>query len=602
MSQAEELLNSLDVSDASEESNTRFLKRKPSIVIGKDRFITVPDALKRLAVQYDHDIETVTFDCPRYWDEHDMSTMAIYVNYLCDDNESGCYKVKNVSVDPSDSTIMHFDWVISKNVTMTHGPIAFLVCIRNTDAEGVEKNHWNSEICKDCFISEGIEYDGGDINEIYPDILAQWRQEVLAITDDIVAAKENGELTGPPGVSPTIQITDIQAGHRVSITDAEGTKTFDVMDTIVDGTDAVNELLNRFVYISDIWPTTEPTLYFDTNTNDTEDGAFDYNIGAYMSYCNGGMSTVLYPRTRKDLVFGMDEIDNFVTANKGIVAHSDNGITYTATVPGITELTVGASFVMIPDAESSFVKPALNVNNLGEKGIRPRTTGRTGDFYREAVRSDWLTYNSPVRVTYNGNYWIADSIVVGAVDLAGYTEIVNGGTGATNIEQAAENLKFNSLACAVHRNDISNIDEEIAVGKYYFSKDQYYANWTDGTPNLPFVNNWIWCILTVEDAKGEGNIFKDVAEADDASVGTLFNFRQRIESDLGEKYYRMIEFNDGQHQYGGWHQEHTSTSPIILNDMSYGSSLPGTGVKGRLYFKKDDGCYIHNGTSWVKYF
>ena len=166
---------------------------------------------------------------------------------------------------------------------MAHGPIAFLVCIRNTDAEGVEKNHWNSEICKDCFISEGIEYDGGDINEIYPDILAQWRQEVLAITDDIVAAKENGELTGPPGVSPTIQITDIQAGRRVSITDAEGTKTFDVMDTIVDGTDAVNELLNRFVYISDIWPTTEPTLYFDTNTNDTEDGAFDYNIGAYMS-------------------------------------------------------------------------------------------------------------------------------------------------------------------------------------------------------------------------------------------------------------------------------------------------------------------------------
>ena len=593
MSQAEELLNSLDATNMSEESH---------IVIGKDRFITVPDALKRLAVQYDHDIETVTFDCPRYWDEHDMSTMAIYVNYICADNEPGCYQVKNVTVDSADSTIMHFDWTISKNVTMASGQIAFLVCVKNTNADGTEKNHWNSEICKDCYVSAGMEYGDGDINEIYPDILAQWRQEVLAITDDIVAARDNGEFQGEPGVSPTIQVSDIEGGHRVTITDVNGTKSFDVKDTIVDGTEAVNELLNRFVRISDTWPTTEPALYFYTNTIDTEEGAFDDNIGAYMSYCNGGMSTALYPRTRKDLVFGMDEIDNFVTANKGIVAHSDDGITYTATVPGITNLTVGASFVMIPDAKSSSVKAVLNVNNFGEKGIRPRTTGRTGNFYREGIYADWLTYNSPVRVTYNGNYWIVDSIIVNAGHLVGSTEIVNGGTGASNIQDAAKNLKFNSLAYAIPRDDISNLDEEITVGKYYFSADQYYANWTDGTPTLPFVNSWIWCILTVEDAKGKGNILTSVANADKASVGTQINFRQRIESDLGEKYYRMIEFNDGQHQYGLWHQEHTSTSPIILNDMSYGISLPGTGVKGRLYFKKDDGCYIHNGTSWIKYF
>ena len=48
---------------------------EPHIVIGYDRVVTVPDQLKRLAVQYDHDIETVTFDCPRYWGKHDMSQM-----------------------------------------------------------------------------------------------------------------------------------------------------------------------------------------------------------------------------------------------------------------------------------------------------------------------------------------------------------------------------------------------------------------------------------------------------------------------------------------------------------------------------------------------
>ena len=593
MSQAEELLNSLDTSNASEESH---------IVIGKDRFITVPDALKRLAVQYDHDIETVTFDCPRYWDEHDMSTMAIYVNYLCADNEPGCYKVKNVSVDSSDSTIMHFDWVISKNVTMAHGPIAFLVCIRNTDTEGVEKNHWNSEICKDCFISAGIEYDGGDINEIYPDVLAQWRQEVLAITDDIVAAKENGELTGPPGVSPTIQISDINGGHRVTITDIDGTKSFDVMDTIIESSNAVNELLDRFVYIGNASGHNGATLWFDTDVSDLNEGSFDENTGCYLCYDTNDYSYSLYPRTRKDLVFGMDEIDNFVTANKGIVAHSDDGAIYTATVPGINELTVGASFVMIPAVTSRATDPSLSINGFPSKQIVRRRVTATGEFLDAGYNMDWLTERAPIRVTYDGSNWVADAPIITGSELVGVVPIEKGGTNSSNIEQAAKNLKFSSLAYAVPLNDISNIDEEITVGKYYFSKDQYDANRTDGTPTLPFVNRWFWCILTVEDAKGEGHIYTDVAEAEEASVQTSFDFIQRIESEIGEKYYRLIGFLDGQHQYSEWYQEYTSASPIILNALSYGSDLPSTGVKGRLYFKKDDGCYIHNGASWVKYF
>lgn len=35
---------------------------------------------------------------------------------------------------------------------------------------------------------------------------------------------------GADGVSPAVTVTDITGGHRVSITDAEGTQTFDVMD------------------------------------------------------------------------------------------------------------------------------------------------------------------------------------------------------------------------------------------------------------------------------------------------------------------------------------------------------------------------------------
>ena len=39
-----------------------------------------------------------------------------------------------------------------------------------------------------------------------------------------------GEFDGADGVSPSISVTDITNGHRVTITDADGTRVFDVMD------------------------------------------------------------------------------------------------------------------------------------------------------------------------------------------------------------------------------------------------------------------------------------------------------------------------------------------------------------------------------------
>lgn len=147
MSQAEELLNSLTETEESE----------AHIIIGKDRFITVPKSLKRIAVQYDHDVETVTFDCPRYWDGLDMSEMNIYINYIRSDRHRGMFLAKNVVVDESDDTIMHFDWTLSRNATLAKGPLRFLVCIKKVGTDGEEINHWNSELNNEMYISEGLE-------------------------------------------------------------------------------------------------------------------------------------------------------------------------------------------------------------------------------------------------------------------------------------------------------------------------------------------------------------------------------------------------------------------------------------------------------------
>ena len=54
MSQAEELLESLSLDDtASQVSET---ETNSHIVIGENRVITVPNHMKRIAVQYDHDV------------------------------------------------------------------------------------------------------------------------------------------------------------------------------------------------------------------------------------------------------------------------------------------------------------------------------------------------------------------------------------------------------------------------------------------------------------------------------------------------------------------------------------------------------------------
>lgn len=189
MSLVEQLLSRMSDDDDSAYYNTTS-ESEAHIVIENDRTITVPAELKRIAVQYDHNIETVTFDCPRYWDEHDMSKMVVWINYACPNGELGSYIAKNIRVDETDESTMHFEWVISGNVTKYKGKLKFLVCVRNTDESGNVSNHWNSELCEDCTISEGLECQE-TLEELYPDL---YTELVLLINESSAEIEKNTEL------------------------------------------------------------------------------------------------------------------------------------------------------------------------------------------------------------------------------------------------------------------------------------------------------------------------------------------------------------------------------------------------------------------------
>ena len=261
MSKAEELLNGLSESDISLQSANP--ETEPHIVIGDDRFISVPAELQRIAVQYDHDVETVTFDCPRYWDDLDMSELSIYINYMRKDREVGVYKATDISVDTANDRIMHFNWKISRNVTEVVGSLKFLICIKKGDADGNEVNHWNSELNAEMYISEGLEVEPS-IFDPYPDIITQWEDEVQRVKDILLAARDAGEFDGATftpsvdddgnlswtndkgkanpatknikGYSPAIIVREIEGGKQLIITDSRQSQTV----TIMDGTDGIS--------------------------------------------------------------------------------------------------------------------------------------------------------------------------------------------------------------------------------------------------------------------------------------------------------------------------------------------------------------------------
>ena len=264
MSKADELLNSLSEDDISLQLANP--ETEPHIIIGEDRVISVPKELQRIAVQYDHDVETVTFDCPRYWDDLDMSKLNIYINYMRKDHYVGCYKATDIAVDGANSNIMHFNWKISRNVSEVVGELKFLVCIKKSDAEGYEVNHWNSELNTEMYISQGLEAEES-IFDAYPDIISQWEDEVNAVKQILLDARDSGELDGATftpsvdeagnlswtndkgrenpatvnikGYSPSVSVKEITGGKQLIIIDYNGSKTVNILDG-KNGTDGVD--------------------------------------------------------------------------------------------------------------------------------------------------------------------------------------------------------------------------------------------------------------------------------------------------------------------------------------------------------------------------
>lgn len=122
-------------------------------------------------------------------------------------------------------------------------------------------------------------------------------------------------------------------------------------------------------------------------------------------------------------------------------ATSTDGITYTATVDSITNLTIGTAIWFVPNMDSKTIIPSLNINNLGSKTLYRRySDGSSGE---GGPRNAWLVQDVAHLLVYGkGAWYVTDLTKPLATDLKGTVPIESGGTGASDATTARNNLKI----------------------------------------------------------------------------------------------------------------------------------------------------------------
>lgn len=146
---------------------------------------------------------------------------------------------------------------------------------------------------------------------------------------------------------------------------------------------------------------------------------------------------------------GMEVYDEAVRKYVNGVTTAGTGAAYTATVKAIDTLAIGANFVMVPHVTSTTTAPTLNVNGLGAKNIRMRISTAPQSTI-QFTNADFLVANKPVRLVYDGQYWIVDDMIQpNANGLYGAVPVTSGGTGGTTVAEARNNLGLGNTSGAL---------------------------------------------------------------------------------------------------------------------------------------------------------
>lgn len=185
----------------------------------------------------------------------------------------------------------------------------------------------------------------------------------------------------------------------------------------------------EFVWNGAIWEELGDEGSYALKTTTINGKALSYNITLTASDVGAASASTI-----ETMQAAIDSKPSAADAVYTATAASTDGVAYTATVSGIDSLTVGASFIMIPNKASTSKAPTLNVNGLGAKPIRRRLSSLTTSL-QQGYSTNWIALNKPFTVVYDGTAWVIEGLTkTDGVDVYGA------------VAQATADAKGNNIA------------------------------------------------------------------------------------------------------------------------------------------------------------
>lgn len=187
-----------------------------------------------------------------------------------------------------------------------------------------------------------------------------------------------------------------------------------------------------------------------------------------------------------------------------IAATSTDGIAYTATLDGITELFDGLKITIIPDKNSASTAVTLDLNGLGAKKVRitlPFNSSNSGTMPKLPT---WMGAGSPLTLTYHSKFqtWKTELQMASGSDIYGKVPIQSGGTYA-NSETTEEDKAKARQDLGIETVNGTTVNQNADYAEV--------GEWADGNPNS---ENRIGYFVAIDDTQAGTTIIKATSTKD----------------------------------------------------------------------------------------
>lgn len=310
------------------------------------RTISIPSTVKLLGVESDEDVNVIKFEMPRHYEEVDLSTFSVRVNYMNANGDGDIYKVTDLVADEEKMT---FSWLVGRTASMYKGDTRFVVCLKKLAEDSVKKQEYNTTVAS-LPVLQGLE-PNEQLVQRYPDIIEQMLKFMEApISPEEVGKAVEEYLKKNPIGGATINDEEVSAGsvwssqktstqidEKVSAHNIDPNAHTDVRELISGLTNRLNALA------------------------DSDDTTLD-QLSEIVAYIKSNKTLIDAITTSKVSV--SDIVDDLITNSSNKPLSAAQGVKLKALIDAIVPITVDS---VLSSTSTNPVQNRVVLNGLNEK-------------------------------------------------------------------------------------------------------------------------------------------------------------------------------------------------------------------------------------------